>query len=108
MQLVKADAHSIISKKNDSSDCRVSIVIVETLCLNFVHKVSSFGEIFHFQLPSEIIARRIRFELNLPLTLHEFINMLIAFIVAETASAFVNLFKLISDLSDFFGPSLSA
>ncbi len=106
MQLVKTYAHSVISKKNDSSYCRVSIVIVETLCLNFVHKVSSFGEIFHFQLPSEIIAGRIRFELNLPLTLHELINVLTAFIVTETASAFVNLFKLISDLSDFFGPSL--
>jgi hypothetical protein len=108
VQLVKTDAHSVISKKNDSFDCRVSIVIIETLCLNFVHKVSSFCEIFHFHIPIEIIVARLSSELNPPLTLHEFINMLTSLIVVETGSIFVNLFKLISNLSDFFGPSLSA
>jgi hypothetical protein len=82
MELVEADAHSVIFEKDDSLDGRVSIVIVETLCLNFVDKVSSFGEIFHFQVPSVYSGRRPNLYFHFPLSHHQSINVLAALIVA--------------------------
>ena len=72
MKFIKADAHGLISEKDNSLDFRVTVLIVKTLCFDLVHEFGSFVQVFYFHVPFvESIWRGPAIDLDFPLGLHE-------------------------------------
>ncbi len=72
VKFIKADTHRIISEKNDSLDCRVTVLVVKALCFDLVHEFGSFVQVFYFHLPFVgSIWRGPTIDLDSPLGLHK-------------------------------------